>query len=238
MRAKRGGVCGEACSRSGSSHSLPWFWSGRASGSGTRIELEPSYATAHHWYALLLYQLGRLDEGLLEATRATELDPLSVSIQGTLGIGLYLRRELDLAVARCQRAAELSPDYPGPVRRLSLIEAARGRLPEAFELARRAAQMGNMPGPRANLARMHALLGRRSEARAILSGLEREAEPCVACVVDVHLALSDLDAALGWVARGGWTSAGGAYYPKTDPAYDGVRRDPRFLELLRLIRLQ
>jgi serine/threonine protein kinase/tetratricopeptide (TPR) repeat protein len=202
------------------------------------IELEPGYATAHHWYALLLYQLGRLDEGLLEATRATELDPLSVSTQGALGIGLYLRREFDLAAARCQRAAGLSPDYPGPVRQLSLIEAARGRLPAALELARRAARMGNMPVPRANLARMHARLGQSAEARAILSGLEQEAEPCVACVVDVHLALGYLDRALGWVARGGWTPAAGAYYPKTDPAYDAFRQDPRFLELLRLIGLE
>ena len=154
----------------------------------TPIGLEPSYATAHHWYALLLYQLGRLDEGLLEATRATELDPFSVTIQGTLGLGLYLRRDFDLAVARCQRAAALSPDYPAPVVRLSLIEAARGRLSEAFELARRAAQKGNTPVPRPNVARMHALLGQSAEARAILSGLEQEAEPCVACVVDVHLA--------------------------------------------------
>jgi TolB-like protein/Flp pilus assembly protein TadD len=202
------------------------------------IELEPGYATAHHWYAMLLYQLGRLDEGLLEATRASELDPLSVSTQGALGVGLYLRREFDLAVARNQRAAELSPDYPGPVRQLSLIEASRGRLPKAFELARRAAQKGNTPVPRANLARMHALLGQPAEARAILSGLEREAEPCVACVVDVHLALGDLDAALAWVARGGWTPAGGSYFPKTDPAYDAFRQDPRFQELLRLIGLQ
>jgi hypothetical protein len=119
-----------------------------------------------------------------------------------------------------------------------MTEAARGRLAEAFELARRAAQKGRTAVPRANLARMHALLGQRAEARAILSGLEREAEPCVACVVDVHLALGDLDRALAWVARGGWTTAGGSYFPKVDPAYHAFRRDPRFLELLRLIGLE
>ena len=68
--------------------------------------------------------------------------------------------------------------------------------------------------------------------------LEREPEPCVACVVDVHLALGDLDRALTWVERGGWTPAGGFYFPKVDPAYDGFRQDPRFAELLRRLRLQ
>jgi len=172
-----------------------------------------------------------------EATRAAELDPLAVSIQGTLGIGFNLRREFDLAVARYRRAAALSPDYSGPAVRLSLIEAARGRLPEAVELARRAAQKSNTPVPRATLARMHALLGQTAEARAILGTLESEAEPCVACVVDVHLALGDLDGALAWVARGGWTTAGGAYFPKVDPAYEPLRQDPRFVELLKLLKL-
>lgn len=92
--------------------------------------------------------------------------------------------------------------------------------------------------PRANLARVHAQLGQRAQARAILGELEREPEPCVACVVDVHLALGDLDRALAWVARGGWTPAGGSNFPKVDPAYDAVRMDPRFAELLRLIGLQ
>ncbi len=203
------------------------------------IELKPSYATAHHWYALLLYQLGRLDEGVREATRAVELDPHAVAIQATLGIGLYLRGDLEQALARNQRANELSPDSPGPLRHFSQIEAARGRLPEAFEFARRAVEKGgSMPMPRAQLARMHARLGQRVQARAILGELEREPEPCVACVVDVHLALGDLDSALAWVERGGWTSASGSYFPKADPAYDGFRRDPRFAELLRRIKLQ
>jgi hypothetical protein len=60
----------------------------------------------------------------------------------------------------------------------------------------------------------------------------------VACVVDIHLALGDLDRALAWVERGGWTTAGGAYFPKVDPAYAGFRQDPRFAELLKHIRLQ
>ena len=201
------------------------------------IDLKPSCATAHHWYALLLYQLGRLDEGVREAIRAAELEPLAVSVHGTVAIGLYLRGDLDLAFARAQRASGLSPDFPGPIRLMSQVEAARGRLPEALEFARQAAEKRSGSGvvPRANLARMHARLGQMAQARAILSELEREPEPCVACVVDVHLALRDLDSALAWVERGGWTTAGGAYFPKVDPVYDGFRQDPRSAELLRRI---
>ena len=46
------------------------------------IELNPGYATAHHWYGLYLMRLGRYDEAISEITRAQELDPLSVPING------------------------------------------------------------------------------------------------------------------------------------------------------------
>ena len=41
------------------------------------IELNPNYATAHHWYSSMLTGAGRLDEALAQAERAAELDPLS-----------------------------------------------------------------------------------------------------------------------------------------------------------------
>ena len=38
------------------------------------IELNPNYPTAHHWYALLLGNLGRFDEAKREILRAQQLD--------------------------------------------------------------------------------------------------------------------------------------------------------------------
>jgi serine/threonine-protein kinase len=229
---------GEAHASLGSLHIDRLEWADAEREYRRAIELKPSHATAHQWYALLLYNLGRLDEGVREATRGTELDPLSVTVQATLAIGLYLKRDFDLAYARVQRASELSPGFPGPFRIMSQIEDARGRLPEALELARRAVEKQAGPVPRATLARMHARLGQAAQARAILAELEREPEPCVACVVDIQLALGDLTAALARVERGGWTTASGYYFPKADPAYDRFRSDPRFGRLLKAIRLQ
>ena len=42
------------------------------------IELNPNYATAHHWYGrLTLVMIGQLDRAMAEAKRAYELDPVS-----------------------------------------------------------------------------------------------------------------------------------------------------------------
>src|SRR5207237_407120 len=52
------------------------------------IRVNPSYATAHHWYALHLLALGRHDEAKAELQKARELDPLSVAIADTSGLRL------------------------------------------------------------------------------------------------------------------------------------------------------
>jgi tetratricopeptide (TPR) repeat protein len=49
------------------------------------IELNPNYATAHHWYGKLLGAIGRFDEGIAELNRAQQLDPLSLVINTDLG---------------------------------------------------------------------------------------------------------------------------------------------------------
>src|ERR1700734_2826319 len=44
------------------------------------IELNPGYATAHHWHAWHLSLLGRYDEAIEEMKKAKNLDPLSISL--------------------------------------------------------------------------------------------------------------------------------------------------------------
>src|SRR6185503_17223340 len=50
------------------------------------IELDPNSSVAHHWYALFLGLLGRLDEALREAHTALQLDPLSPAIRMNYGM--------------------------------------------------------------------------------------------------------------------------------------------------------
>src|SRR5246500_815418 len=54
------------------------------------IELNPGYATAHHWYAWHLSLLGRYDEAIVEMRKAENLDPLSLIINADLAELLVL----------------------------------------------------------------------------------------------------------------------------------------------------
>ncbi len=55
-----------------------WKWNEAGVGFRRAIELNPSYSTAHAWYALYLGHIGRCELGIDEARRAIELDPLSL----------------------------------------------------------------------------------------------------------------------------------------------------------------
>jgi serine/threonine-protein kinase len=58
-----------------------WDWDEAESEYKRAIELNPGYATTHHWYAILLELKGDFENALKEGERALELDPLSIVVK-------------------------------------------------------------------------------------------------------------------------------------------------------------
>ncbi len=75
-----------------------WDWQTAEKEYRRAIELDPNYATAHHWYAEYLSWEGRFDEALRESERARQLDPLSLIIAADKGAILYYARQYDRAI--------------------------------------------------------------------------------------------------------------------------------------------
>ena len=75
-----------------------WDWQTAEREFRQAIALNPSYATAHHWYAEHLMWRGRFDEALRESELARELDPLSLIIAADNGAILYFSRQYDRAI--------------------------------------------------------------------------------------------------------------------------------------------
>jgi len=69
------------------------------------ISLEPNEATPHHWYSLLLSQVGRIDQAVEQAQRAQELDPTSPVIALNLA-NMYLIRGDDTEALRYAKVAQ------------------------------------------------------------------------------------------------------------------------------------
>ncbi|MCU1259330.1 MAG: Adenylate cyclase [Bryobacterales bacterium] len=89
-----------------------WDWAAAQPEYKRALELNPSDAIAHMWYADWLSKMGRHAEAIAEAGRARALAPVSVDCGSFLGLILYRSRRYQEALVACRKAVELDPYYP------------------------------------------------------------------------------------------------------------------------------
>jgi TolB-like protein/DNA-binding winged helix-turn-helix (wHTH) protein len=90
---------------------LDWDWKTAEHEYRKAIELDPNYATAHHWFAEYLALMGRFDEASAEIEQARTLDPLSLIIASDHGVILYYARHYDQAIEQFRTVLEMDPTY-------------------------------------------------------------------------------------------------------------------------------
>jgi TolB-like protein/Flp pilus assembly protein TadD len=134
------------------------------------LELNPRYIQARDWYALfyLQYSEGRLDEGVVQAKRALESDPLSGYSHAVYGLTCAFARKYAEAVQASRRAVQL--DSGSYLARMILQEVLHfsGRLEESVAAGHLALAMsGRHPWSMALLALTFAELGKASDAGAL-----------------------------------------------------------------------
>jgi serine/threonine-protein kinase len=212
-------------------------WSAAESEFKKSIRLDPKYATAHHWYALMLAALGRSEEALAEIRRARELDPFSVIIQANLVRLLTYARQYDRAIEEGQRAVAENPQFGGTHNWLAAAYAAKGMTREAIAEYQAAASLfGQTPFGLFMLGKAQALAGRRSEALQTIEEMKTMATRryvASSFVAPVFLDLGDKDQAFAWWAKACENRDDLALYLKVSPWSDALRDDPRFTDLLR-----
>jgi Tfp pilus assembly protein PilF len=136
------------------------------------LELNPNYATAHHWFAFYLLFSGRSAEALAEIELARQLDPLSVVINADEGFFLYSQRRFDEANTRLRQAIELAPDFDQPHETSALIALETGHTAEAIQDARTGLALGaTNPRTIGEAGYVLAKAGQTREAEKLLDGL-------------------------------------------------------------------
>ena len=199
------------------------------------LQLAPSNALAHHWYAVMLITLDRKQEALREIRRARELDPLSQAIRGTTTmIETYVGIRSPTAPP-LPRSAIVDPNHPGTAAARSVNLARAGRCSEAGTENKRAQQLApdeNMM--LLSLVGVRLLCGDRAGAKSLLAKVERrpQIELQGVYVAEVHLKLGQIDSAFAWLGRTHWGMANRMHL-RIDKALKPLRTDPRYRELLR-----
>lgn len=201
------------------------------------IELNPDYATAHHWYSDFLAFRGRHEEALAEILRAAELDPLSPIISTTLAERLYYARRYEEAVGQLRRTLDLEPDFIQARFFLGLAYEQQGLYAEAIrELARaRELSAGKTAPIVAALGHAYAASGRRREARRVLDELMSREGVAPYEVAIIFSSLGERSHAFEWLHKAHGKPQGRAMLRtllRADPRLDRLRSDPQFRNLL------
>jgi TolB-like protein/DNA-binding winged helix-turn-helix (wHTH) protein/Flp pilus assembly protein TadD len=226
-------------------HNYDWDFEGAEREFKRAIELNPNYATAHHWYAHLLMQIGRTDESLAQARLATELDPLSPFVNQGLARQYYLSRQYDKAIAQCQVVLQMDSTYLPARTQLALAYEQKGMLNEAvaeMEQARKlAGEKTDLPMVHALLAHAYALAGREPDAESELKvltniGQRRYVPPSYVAIV--YLALGDKNKAFAYLNKSYQDRSEQLLYLGVEPVVDPLRSDPRFDVLLKQVGLK
>jgi len=203
------------------------------------IDLNPGYATAHHWYAHYFLAQAQTDQALAEVERARALDPLSLSINVGLGWCLYHARRYDDAITQYRSTLEIDPNFSLAHCTLGMAYAQKQSYPEAFaEFNKAMALPGSRSLALANIARTYALSGKLPEARKLLQELENSAKkeyvPAM-YIAAIYAALGEGDHSLRWIQKAYEERSDYLVYLKTEPSIEAFRSNPRFQGLLKLI---
>ena len=203
------------------------------------IELNPGYATAHHWYAWHLSLLDRFDDAIAEMRKAENLDPLSLIINSDLAELLVLAHSYDESIQQSRKTIEMDPNFALAHNQLAQAYLQKQMYPEAIAELQMAVRLsGGSPTFIANLARAYVASGKKSEAVSLLSDLKKRSNPVhsnAAEIAMIYASLGDKDQAMTWLEKG--------YDERFNPGvllrpgFDPLRSDSRFQNLVHRIGL-
>ncbi len=213
-----------------------WDWAGAEREFRRAIELNPGYATAHHWYAVILTSLGRHEEAYREIMRARELDPVSPIIAHHVGLHFYCLGDYDQSLEWNRRTLEIDPQFNIAFVNLGRSYLQKGMYERAIAEMQRAVEVcGDCPSLLGQLGHAYAAAGRRSEALRILQRLKNQPRLLYLSypIAEIYLGLEDKEQALTWLERAHEERSAWMIYIHVEPKWDPLRDDPRFQDLLR-----
>lgn len=203
------------------------------------LELTPDNAVGHLWYAKYLAIQGRKSAVLTHRRIAAELDPVSAyALQSVAGYFSVTGR-YDEAIERFRDALAIEPRFGLSHQGLGLAYLLKGMHPEALSELKAATELMQGPRTTALLGYAYAVSGQPGEAQRILDTFldrfRREPFPALPIAL-VYIGLGDKDRAFEWLEKA-IEQRDLDVTLQWDSPYEFLRGDPRYLKLLRRMKL-
>jgi serine/threonine protein kinase/Tfp pilus assembly protein PilF len=220
--------------------SFDWNWGGAEKEFKRSIELFPKYATAHHWYSIFLGDVGRTNEGIEENKVALDLNPFALVINKDLGLLYYYARKYDQAISILERTLEMNPNFPYVHLYLGWVYFASSLYEEALEEFKKEKEL--LKGFNSRDSRVECWIGisyanlkKIDKAQEVISGLKEQfshqfVSPFL--LAKLRFDLGEKDLYLKYLDTAYRERDINIRTIKADPAYDNMRSDPAFKQLI------
>ena len=215
-------------------------WEGARAEFRRASEVNPRSAPIHQMTGLFLSAQGRAEESLAEAARASEVDPVSTNSGCFRARLLYYAHRYDEAIQLYRKTLETDPTVAGQCTWSSFAFQKTSRFAEAITAAKQAGEVSpNEMLPRAALARAYGVMGNKDEAREVLQQMQELLKRRFISEYDFAVANSgwNPEESLAWLEKAYKGRVGLLVYLKVDAAFDDLRSDPRFQDLIRRVRI-
>ena len=204
------------------------------------IDLSPSSATAHQWYAEMLSEdLGRHADAIAEIESAQRLDSLSPIINTIHGDVLRLAGRTDEARLQLEHTLAMDPQFAYAHAILGNVYLHDNLIGKAAEEYKRATVMSpNSPWYMSMLAFCYGRVGRRAEAEKLLQALLAQSQNGYVPSVDIaasYEAVGQEREALTYLQKAYDERDVKLRWLDTKPNFKNLHSNQKFQELLRRI---
>lgn len=221
--------------------SYDWDWRAAEASFRRAIDLNPSYPTAHQWYAEYLAGMGRHAEAQAEIRRAQQLDPISLVFQSVEAWVLYYARDYDRMIAQCQRTLDLDPNFSDVYMYLTRAYEQKGMYREAMDAYQKWATLTGWSSPEGEAIRRAPVSGYADywRKRVELEKLSKDIEPfnMAEALAQLDEKPEERDQAFALLDRCFAERDYHLMYLKVHPNLDRLRSDARFAALLQRVGL-
>ena len=215
-----------------------WDWTAAETEYQQAIQLNPGYATARQWYSWHLFMVGRDDDALFELKRAESFDPLSLIINADIADALCVAHRYDEAIEQSEKTLKMDANFAIGHYELGQALVQKSRYDQAIGEFQRAIELSGHSGAFDYLGYAYAASGRKDDAIKIVHDLESQHvgnHSVDADIALIYVGLGDPDEAMNRLNRAFEARFKASILRR--PAFDPLRSDPRFQDLLRRIGL-
>lgn len=212
------------------------------------IQVNPSYAQAHHWFALVLVAMNRQVEAQSEAQIAQRLDPLSLAVKSATGMSYFFDGQMPETIAECDKALAIDPGFVPALKVKRWAYAAAGDYDAARAVFEKELNHsgGSVEDPGWKIIAMQIVPNGDRNPEHLSQLRKAVSSPIVAnnpfaFAYEVALAfnnLGDREKALAFLERAEAAHSHGFNFLEVDPRLSNLHREPRFQRLLRKLKVQ